>query len=132
MASCTGPFTLSILHISCLDSRLFLIVRSTLLFVYTATRGLKHIYLGVLFFIKTSRSQDLTLTDLNPNLFFCYCKKNALNPLTPNRYNFTYGLYLFLRSYCCKKLTLALLTHKSPKHTIVSVEKNHFLYKLNH
>ena len=32
----------------------------------------------------------------------------------------------------CKKLTLTLLTHKSPKHTIASIEINHFLYKLNH
>ena len=30
------------------------------------------------------------------------------------------------------KLTLTLLTRKSPKHIIVSFEINHFLYKLNH
>ena len=37
--------------------------------------------------------------------------------------------YYFLRSNCCKKLTLTLLTHISPKHTIVSIEINNFLYK---
>ena len=30
-----------------------------------------------------------------------------------------------------QNLTLTLLTHKSPEHTIVSIEINHFLYKLN-
>ena len=47
-------------------------------------------------------------------------------------YNCTYGLNLFLRSNYCKKLTLTVLTHKSPKHTIVSIEINHILHKLNH
>ena len=51
---------------------------------------------------------------------------------TELNYNCTHGLYLFLRSNCCKKLTLTLLTHKSPKYTIVSVEINNFLYKLDH
>ena len=55
----------------------------------------------------------------------------GLNPLMPNRYNCTYVLFLFLRYHCCKKSTLTLLTHKYPKHTIVSSEMNHFLYKLN-
>ena len=45
-----------------------------------------------------------------------------LNPITPNRYSCTYVLFSFLRSNCCKKQTLTLLTHKSPKHTIVSIE----------
>ena len=54
----------------------------------------------------------------------------AINPLMPSRYNCTYVLFLFLRSNCCKKLTLTLLTHESPKHTIVSIDP--FLYKLNH
>ena len=46
-------------------------------------------------------------------------------------YNCTYALVLFLRSNCCKTPTLTLLTYKSPKHTIVSIEINHFLCKLN-
>ena len=49
-----------------------------------------------------------------------------------NRYYWTYVLFLFLRSNCCKKLTLNLITHKSSKHTIVSIEIKRFLYKLNH
>ena len=48
------------------------------------------------------------------------------NPLMPNRYNCTFVLCLFLRSNCCKKSTLTLLTHKSPKRIIVSIEINHF------
>ena len=48
------------------------------------------------------------------------------NPLMPNRYNCTYVLFLFLRSNWCKKLIRTLLTHKSPKHTIMSIEINHF------
>ena len=31
-----------------------------------------------------------------------------------------------------QKLTLTLLTHKSPNYTIMSIGINHFLYKLNH
>ena len=42
----------------------------------------------------------------------------------PNRYNCIYVLFLFLRSNCCKKLTLSLFTHKPPKQTIVSID-NH-------
>ena len=38
--------------------------------------------------------------------------------LTPNRY--TCIVFLFLRSNC-KKLTLTLITHKFPKHTIMSI-----------
>ena len=55
--------------------------------------------------------------------------QSMFNPLMPKMP--MHGLFLFLRSSCCKKLTLTLLTHKSPKHTIVSIEINHFLYKLN-
>ena len=62
-------------------------------------------------------------------------KKNRFlqfNPLMPNRYNCTYVLLLFLRSRCCKKLILSMLTHKSPKHTMMGIEINHTHYKLNH
>ena len=55
-----------------------------------------------------------------------------VGPLMPNRYNCTYVFFLFLRSNCCKNLILTLLIHKSLKHIIVSIEINHFLYKLNH
>ena len=55
-----------------------------------------------------------------------------INPIVPNRYYCTYILVLFLRSICLQKLTLTLLTHKSPKPTILGIEINHFLYKLNH
>ena len=51
-----------------------------------------------------------------------------VNSLMPTRYNCTYVLCLFLRSNCCKKLILTLLTHKSPKHTSMSIEINHFHY----
>ena len=44
----------------------------------------------------------------------------------PNRYNYTYVLFLFLRSNCYKKPTLSLLTRKSPKHTIVNNEQKSF------
>ena len=47
----------------------------------------------------------------------------------PSLCYFTYVLFLFLRSIFCQKLTLTLLTHKSPKRTVVSIESNNFLYK---
>ena len=59
------------------------------------------------------------------------CKKEA-DPLVPNRYYCNYILFLLLRSICRQKLTLTLLTHKSPMPNIVSIEINHFHYKLNH
>ena len=49
------------------------------------------------------------------------------NPLMPNRYNCTCVLFLFFRSNFCKKPTMTFSTHKSPKHTIVSIEMNNFL-----
>ena len=36
----------------------------------------------------------------------------AINPLTPNWYNCTYGLFLFLRSNCCKKQELYSLERR--------------------
>ena len=51
-----------------------------------------------------------------------------LNPLIPNRYNCTYVLFLVEGPIVVKR-TVTLLTHKSLKHTIVSIESDHFLYK---
>ena len=56
------------------------------------------------------------------------------NPLVPNWYYCTYILILVLvlSSIRRKKLTLTLLTNKTPKPTILIIERNHFLYSLNH
>ena len=48
-----------------------------------------------------------------------------LNPLMTNQYKCAYVLFLFLRSNCCKKLTLTLLIRISPKQTIVILKINY-------